>query len=43
MPCRRVAPPLSRSALKDTRAPPDGDHDGWVAKGYLFTLIANSL
>jgi hypothetical protein len=23
--------------------PPDGDHDGRVAKGYLFTLIARDL
>jgi hypothetical protein len=35
-----VPPPLSRSALEDTRARPDGDHDGQIAKGYLFTLIA---
>jgi hypothetical protein len=34
---------LSRSAMEDTHARPDGDHDGQVVKGYLFTLIACSL
>jgi hypothetical protein len=32
----------SRSALKDTRACPDVDHDGQAVRWYLFTLIAHS-
>jgi hypothetical protein len=42
MPCRRMAPSLSRSALEDTRAHPDVDHDGRAVRWYLFTLIAHS-
>jgi hypothetical protein len=42
MPCRRTTLSLSRSALEDTRARPDGYHDGWAARWYLCTLIARS-
>jgi hypothetical protein len=35
-------PSLSRSALEDTRARPDGDYDGRATRWYLFTLIARS-
>jgi hypothetical protein len=37
-----MTPSLSCSALKDTRARPDGDHDGRAGRRYLFTLIARS-
>jgi hypothetical protein len=40
MPCECVKQPLSRSALEDTGAPrPDGDYDGRVVRGYLFTYL----
>jgi hypothetical protein len=42
MPCRRTTLSLSRSALEDMRARPDGYHDGWAARWYLCTLIARS-
>jgi hypothetical protein len=35
-------PSMSQSALEDTCACPDGDHDGQVIRRYLFTLIARS-
>jgi hypothetical protein len=42
MPCWCTTSYLSRSALENTCARPDGDHDGRAGRWYLFTLIDHS-
>jgi hypothetical protein len=39
MPCKRADHPLSRSALVNTRTRPNEDHDGRVAREYLFNWL----